>query len=113
VHVGALRKADAALRGSIAASSSAPLGFHVQVVLRLHVHKPLRVNAEEAAEPQRDRGGDSLAAEANLVHAAARNMDRLGERVGAEAHRLEKFLAKHEVRMGQGNVAGYDCSLRQ
>ena len=68
----------------------------MQVVLGLHVHEPLRVDAEEAAETQGDIGGYSLPAVADFVDAASGHMDRLSERVDGHTHRFDKLLAQHD-----------------
>src|SRR5271157_4150456 len=52
-------------------------GLHVQVVFRLHVHEPLRIDVEEAAEAQRDGRGYALAPAADVVDPAAGDVNGL------------------------------------
>ena len=72
-------------------SPTIPLGF--EIIFRLHVQKPLRVDIEKLSKPQRDIRRDALSSMANLIDAAAWYMDRLCERVNGQLHRIEKLFA--------------------
>src|SRR6185437_11757696 len=68
---------------------------HLQIVTRLDIDPEFRLHAEEAAEPQRRVGADGAAAQHDLVDAARRHTDRLGEPVLRDLHRFEEILQEN------------------
>jgi hypothetical protein len=72
---------------------------NLQIIVRLNPDPQFGRDVKQATELQRHFRADTPLAPANQADGNGRRADGLGDRVGGQAHRLDKILAQHVARM--------------